>query len=355
MTKISEDPKFAIMSSPSCTYIAGEIAKTLEKNLIKCKIGEFPNGDPDILIKESVRGKTVFFIQTSLTGDGAAAKSLFQTQAVADALYRAGCSVMYLIQLNFPAARQDRREYDSESESFKSKRRPITAKVTAETIENAGIRGIVTFHLHSGQIEGFFTARKCFVENISPASIFIEFLKESNILNGSNEDLVLIAPDVGGAAFVSFLSKVLRLPPYVIIDKRRYSAGNSEVVNIIGNVQGKRCILWDDMVDSGGTMVKAAKKVLEQGATEVILIATHAVLSGNAEENLLNSPFVKIIFSDTLPLPVSFKNDSRFIQLSVGPMLARVIANLYNDESLEEIVRINIETEHRIEAQISAH
>ncbi len=334
---------FEIIAGSSCKAIAKKIAKALGKKLFDCKIGRFSNGEPDVDLQKSVRGKTIFFIQTSLTGNGKMGDGMMETRAVADSLVRASVGKMVLIQLNFPMARQDRREPNPKSKGLKPKRRPISARIAADFFTECGFNGVVTMHLHSGQIEGFFDARKCVIDNVNPASIFIKYLHDEKILNGSNENTMLVSPDVGGATFVALLSDILNLPPYAIIDKRRTGPGKSEVMNIIGSVAGKDCILWDDMVDSGGTAATACKKVLDEGANKVILMATHAVLSGKAVTNLLNSKFSKIIFTNTLPLPAKLKKNSRFVQLSVAPMLADIIANISNDESLEEIVRINTE------------
>ncbi len=339
MNKKSTDPKFAIICGSTCPEIAAEIAKILGKELVRCKITKFANGEPDVLIEESVRGKTVFVIQTSLLDE--AGDNLLETVAIADALKRAHCYETFLVQLMYPMARQDRREQDKKT--GKPKRRPISASIAARMFQDvAGFRGLITMHLHAGQIEGFFDPNKCIVENISPSKIFIKHLKDEGIINGK-KNVMLLAPDVGAASSVSLLSDILNFPPYGIIDKRRSGPGDPEVMNIIGEVKDMIVILWDDMVDSGGTAVKAAQKALNHGAKEVLLIATHPVLSGKAVVTLINSPFSKVIFSNTLPLPEALKNDQRFVQLSVAPMLADVIANVYNDQSLEDIVSANTE------------
>lgn len=344
MKEVSADPNILIIGGSTCNDgIAVEIAGILGTDLFPCDIGKFANGEPDIDLKKSVRGKTVFFIQRSLTGNGEMGSGMMETRTVADALLRAKVGRMILIQLNFPMSRQDRREFNVKSKSLKPKRRPISARVAADFYTECGFEDVVTIHLHSAQIEGFFDARKCGIDNINPASVFIDYLHEEGILNGENSDLMLVSPDVGGATFVSLISDILNLPPYAIIDKRRTGPGKSKAMNIIGSVKGKRCILWDDMVDSGGTAVEAAEKVLDEGAKEVMLIATHPVLTGEAVKNLLNSKFSKAIFTNTLPIPVELKNSPKIVQLSIGPMVARIIANIYNDESLEEIVNINTE------------
>ncbi len=337
--KVSEDTNFAIASGSTCPGIAMKIAETFGKKLVKIRIKKFLNSEPDVLIEESVRGKTIFLIQTSLTGDFSG--GIMETLVINDALSRAGAKKVILCQLCYPGARQDRREPD---ENGKPKRRPITAKLFADLIQNAGIKGIITVHLHSGQIEGFFQPELCRIENISPLNIFVEHLQAQKILNGHNEDVMLLAPDAGAGAAVSKLTRALNLSPYGIVDKDRPKPGQSDIMNIIGNVEGMRVIIWDDMVDTGGTAVKSADKVLDMGAKEVMLLSTHPVLSDNASKKLINSPFSRIVFSDTLPVPGALLQDVRVTQLSIVPLIADVLANFYNDESLEELVRINTAT-----------
>lgn len=339
MNENERNSKLAIVAGSTAGYIAPEIAEYLQtQSLVNCRLGLFPNGDPDILFEETVRGRVVYFIQTSLTGK--TAENVFETACAAEAAYRAGAKSVRLVQLLYPAERQDRRELDKNG---KPKRRPITAKVVADMLAKvAGIKEVVTIHLHAGQIEGFFTAYECRVEAISSIKLFIEHWRDQGIINGSNDNVMLLSPDAGGVPYVSSIAWFLGLK-YGQVDKRRVGAGENEVVEIIGDFVGKTVILCDDMVDSGGTAIKAAEKALEKGAKEIYLSATHPILTGNAVERLIASPFKKIIFTNTVPLPSSVtERPDRFDILSVGPYLAKIIANLFNDQPLEEIVRARV-------------
>lgn len=337
---MSIDDKLALVSGSTCPEIAQEIAKILdERKLLPVKLALFPNSDPDTLFEDTVRGRVVFFIQTSLTGK--TAENLFETLAMADAAFRAGAKAVKLVQLLYPASRQDRREPD---ENGKPKRRPITARIVADSyVKVAGINSVVTVHLHAGQIEGFFKGSECTVENISSTKIFIEYLRRENVINGDKEGVMLCAADAGGTHLVSPIARFLGLN-YAIVDKRRIGAGQNEVMHVIGDVEDKIVIIWEDIVDSGGTAVKAADALLAKGAKEVILVATHAVLTGNAVNRLIDSSFKKIIFTNTVPpLKEVIERPDRFTVLSMGPLLADVIANIFNDKSFEEVVRLKLE------------
>ncbi len=345
---MSDHNKFAIISGCSCEGIAEEIIGYFnskhsgddKKKLIKRKSKFFKNGEPDVEIEETVRGRVIFFIQTSLTDQFS--QNLMETMAISDALYRAGAKSVYLVQLVYPGGRQERREL--ERRTGKPRRRPITAKIVADMlVEVAGIKGMITVHLHAEAIEGFFERDKCLVENINPAQIFIDHLKAEGIINGNKDNIIVLAPDAGAATNVSAIAEILGVS-FGIVDKRRTKPGESEAISIIGNVEGKTVLLLDDMVDSGGTASKAAKKAMEMGAKEIFLIATHAVLTEGAVKNLIDSSFDKIIFTNTIPLPQEvLDRPDRFTILSVGAMLADVIANIYNDKSLEEVVKLHLE------------
>ena len=339
--------KLAIIAGSTCIELANQISIYLnDKKLTERTAQTFANGEPNVEILETVSGKVCFIIQTSLTGQ--MADNLLETLAISDALYRARAKTVCLVQLLFPGSRQERREYGKYG---KAKRRPITARIVADMYTKvAGIKGIVTVHLHAGAIEGFFQGHECFVENLNPAQIVIDYLKEKKIINGNNNQVVLLAPDAGGVGYVSAIAKSLGLS-YGIVDKTRTGPGKSEAMNIIGDVNGKLVLLWDDMVDSGNTAIKAAEKAISLGAIDVKLIATHPVLTGNAVQNLVISPFSEIIFTDTVPFSkLNLESLNKFTIIPVAPVLADIIANIFNNKPLEEIVKLKLEEENSVTA-----
>ena len=339
--------KLAIIAGSTCIELANQISIYLnDKKLTERTAQTFANGEPNVEILETVSGKVCFIIQTSLTGQ--MADNLLETLAISDALYRARAKTVCLVQLLFPGSRQERREYGKYG---KAKRRPITARIVADMYTKvAGIKGIVTVHLHAGAIEGFFQGHECFVENFNPAQIVIDYLKEKKIINGNNNQVVLLAPDAGGVGYVSAIAKSLGLS-YGIVDKTRTGPGKSEAMNIIGDVNGKLVLLWDDMVDSGNTAIKAAEKAISLGAIDVKLIATHPVLTGNAVQNLVISPFSEIIFTDTVPFSkLNLESLNKFTIIPVAPVLADIIANIFNNKPLEEIVKLKLEEENSVTA-----
>ncbi len=328
-----------IISGSTNLPVAEQIAKILQCDLLERTIEKFPNGEIGVLINETVRGRTIFLIQTCITNE--VNDGIIETGLITDALHRASCGPIYLVQLLFPYQRQDRRETNKNG---RPRRRPISGKLVADFYEKVcNLTGVITVHLHSDQIEGFFT-NKCIVENISSAKLFIEYLKEQKIVTGEDsfeEGPVLVAPDVGGVKLVADLADSLKID-YAILDKRRSGPGQSKVCKIVGNVKGRTIIIWDDLIDSGGTVVTGIDKLIEEGVADGYLMVTHGVFSGNAIEKLAKSKFKKIIITDTVQNQDVAKYPDKFVVLPMAPLIAKVIANIYNNESLQEAVRHNI-------------
>jgi ribose-phosphate pyrophosphokinase len=304
---------YKIFSGSACTEFAAEVCRTLDVPLSKASVKRFSDGEINVQISESVRGRDVFIIQST----GAPSNdNLMELLIMTDALRRSSASSITAVVPYFGYARQDRKA---------APRVPITAKLVADMFETAGIDRVVTIDLHAGQIQGFFDIP---VDNLYGAIIFEEYIRSKNLPNP-----VIASPDIGGVARARYFAEKLGLD-MVIVDKRREKANESEVMNIIGDVVGKDIIMIDDMVDTAGTMVKAASALKKRGAISVMACATHGVLSGKAYENLNNGELDELVISNTLVL--SGQSDKIKV-LSVAPLFAEVIRRVYHNESVNSL------------------
>ncbi|MDD5051851.1 MAG: ribose-phosphate pyrophosphokinase [Sulfuricurvum sp.] len=304
---------YKIFSGSACTEFAAEVCRTLDVPLSKALIKRFSDGEINVQISESVRGRDVFIIQST----GAPSNdNLMELLIMTDALRRSSANSITAVVPYFGYARQDRKA---------APRVPITAKLVADMFETAGIDRVVTIDLHAGQIQGFFDIP---VDNLYGAIIFQEYIASKNLPNP-----VIASPDIGGVARARYFAQKLGLD-MVIVDKRREKANESEVMNIIGDVAGKDIIMIDDMVDTAGTMVKAAAALKARGATSVMACATHGVLSGKAFENINNGELDELVISNTLVL--SGQSDKIKV-LSVAPLFAEVIRRVYHNESVNSL------------------
>ena len=287
--------KFKIFSGTSNPKVAEDIAFYLDQPLSKINITRFSDGEISVQIGESVRGLDCFIVQSTCapTND-----NLMELLIVTDAMRRASAKSITAVIPYFGYARQDRKA---------APRVPITAKLVANMMEKAGIDRVVTIDLHAGQIQGFFDIP---VDNLYGSILFFDYFKEKNLKNP-----IIASPDIGGVARARYFASKLGLD-MVIVDKRREKANVSEVMNIIGDVKGKDVILIDDMVDTAGTMVKAAGALKEKGANSVMAYATHGVLSGPAFERIKDSVLDELIISDTIPLKKECKKINKS-QMSV--------------------------------------
>ncbi len=290
-----------------------EVAKHLDINVAKATVGKFSDGEINVQISESVRGKDIFIIQPTNqpTND-----NLMELLVMTDALKRSSASSITAIMPYFGYARQDRKA---------APRVPITAKLVANLIQTAGITRVVTIDLHAGQIQGFFDIP---VDNLYGAIIFQDYVKNKNLKNP-----IIASPDIGGVTRARYFAGKLGLE-MVIVDKKREKANESEVMNIIGDVKGKDVILIDDMIDTAGTLVKAADVLKKRGATSVMACCTHAVLSGPAYDRIEKGALDELVVSNSLPL----KKESKKIKvLSVAPLFAEVIRRVYHNESVNSL------------------
>nr|WP_314887803.1 ribose-phosphate pyrophosphokinase [uncultured Campylobacter sp.] len=304
---------YKIFSGTANIEFSKKISQYLSLPLSEASIKRFSDGEISVQIGESVRGKDVFVVQPTCAP---ANDNLMELLVVTDALKRSSASSITAVVPYFGYARQDRKA---------APRVPITAKLVADMMQTAGVDRVVTIDLHAGQIQGFFDIP---VDNLYGSIVFNDYLKNRNFQNP-----IIASPDIGGVARARSVAKALGLD-IVIVDKRREKANESEVMNVIGDVNGKDVILVDDMIDTGGTIVKAARAFKDRGATSVIACCTHAVLSGKAYEILKEDALDELVVTDTIPL----KEPSDKIKvLSVAPIFGEVIRRVYHNESVNSL------------------
>ncbi len=302
---------YKVFSGTSNPEFSKKVAKYLSLPLSEAVIKRFSDGEISIQVSESVRGKDVFIVQSTCAP---ANVNLMELLILTDALKRSSADNITAIVPYFGYARQDRKA---------APRVPITAKLVANMMQAAGIDRVVTIDLHAGQIQGFFDIP---VDNLYGNIIFLDYVKNKNFKNP-----VVASPDIGGVARARSFAKKLGVD-IVIVDKRREKANESEVMNIIGDVNGKDVVLVDDMIDTAGTIVKAADVLKEKGATSVMACCTHAVLSGPAYDRIEQSKSLdELVVSDTIPLQRELENIK---VLTVAPVFAEVIRRVYHNESV---------------------
>lgn len=300
--------------------LASQISNVLQQPLERTDVGRFNDGEIHIEIKDNVRGSKAVIIQSTCapTND-----TLMELILMADALKRSSAAKIIAVIPYYGYARQDRRPGYS--------RVPISARVVADLIEAVKIDHVVTMDLHVTQIQGFFRIP---VDNLSPTRLFVNDIIENHI----NEKLVVVSPDVGGVARARTVAKHLNNADLAIVDKRRPKANVSEVMNIIGDVEDRTCIITDDIVDTAGTLCKAADALIERGgAKKVVAYCTHGVLSGTAAENINNSKISELVITDTIPLPIDF-NCEKIRVLSVASVLAETIKRIDTGSSISELL-----------------
>ena len=304
---------YKVFSGTANQELSRQIAKYLGIPLSEASIKRFSDGEISVQVGESVRGKDVFIIQSTCAPTDT---NLMELLILTDAIKRSSASTVTAVIPYFGYARQDRKA---------APRVSITAKLVANMIEIAGIDRVVTMDLHAGQIQGFFDIP---VDNLYGTITFINYLKNKHLSNP-----IVASPDIGGVARARSLAKQLNLD-LAIIDKRREKANESEVMNVIGDANGKDVILIDDMVDTAGTLIKAAAAFKERGATSVTAFCTHPVLSGPAYERIATGAIDELVVTDTIPL----KEQNEHIKvISVAPLFAEVIRRVYHDESVNNL------------------
>ena len=294
--------------------LAAGVAKQLGIPLGKAVISKFSDGEVMIEINENVRGKDVFVLQSTCapTND-----NLMEIMLMVDALKRASAGRITAAIPYFGYARQDRRP--------RSARVAISAKVVANMLQEAGVERVLIMDLHADQIQGFFDIP---VDNIYASPILL-----SDLVSKKYDDLLVVSPDVGGVVRARALAKRLDCD-LAIIDKRRPKANVSEVMNIIGEVEGRNCVIMDDMVDTAGTLTKAAEVLKDRGAKKVVAYCTHAVLSGPAIDRIATSPLDELVVTDTIPLAPSAKACHKIRQLTCADLLAETFKRITKGDSV---------------------
>ncbi len=281
-------------------------------------VGQFSDGEVGVEIHENVRGQDVFIVQPT---SAPCNDNLMELIVMIDAMRRASAKRITAVIPYFGYSRQDRRT--------RSMRVPITAKVIANMLTSAGVDRVLTVDLHADQIQGFFDIP---VDNVYASPILL-----GDVWRKKYPNLLVVSPDVGGVVRARALAKRLDDADLAIIDKRRPKANVSQVMNIIGEVKGKNCVLIDDLVDTAGTLCKAADALNEHGAISVTAYCTHPVLSGNALENLTNSSLDELVVTDTIPLRDDIATCGKVRQLSISGMLAETIRRIHNEESVSSL------------------
>ncbi len=308
-----------IFSGSSCIDLSDEVAKLLRIGLSSSQLGTFSDGEIQVEINENVRGHDTFIIQSTCSP---ADKHLMELMLLADALKRSSASKITAVVPYFGYARQDRR--------VRSSRVPISAKVVSDMFSSVGINRVLTLDLHSETIQGFFDMP---ADNIYATKLMVEDISK----NYSQDNLVIVSPDVGGVVRSRALAKYLGGLELAIIDKRRDEANESEVMNIIGNVEGKNCIVPDDIVDTAGTLCNAAKALKDAGASKVSAYISHPVLSGPAIERITNSQIDELVVTNSIPLTQDGQKCSKIRVISIAPLISECIKRLSNEESLSAV------------------
>ncbi|WP_028081540.1 ribose-phosphate diphosphokinase [Solimonas soli] len=312
------DSKLMLFSGNANPKLSQDIAGYLKTSLGQAMVGKFSDGEIQIEILENVRGKDVFVVQPTCapTND-----NVMELLMLLDALKRSSASRVTAVIPYFGYARQDRRP--------RSARVPISAKVVADMIGECGADRVLTVDLHADQIQGFFDIP---VDNVYASPVLL-----GEIWRRKYENLIVVAPDVGGVVRARAVAKRLDDADLAIIDKRRPKPNESRVMNIIGDVEGKTCVVVDDLVDTAGTLCKAAAALKDEGAIKVVAYVTHAVLSGPAITNISNSALDEMVVTDTIPLSAAAKACPKIRQLSIAGLLAETIRRISAEESVSSL------------------
>jgi ribose-phosphate pyrophosphokinase len=297
--------------------LAQEIAKSLGVEMGKATVGRFSDGEVTVEVHQNVRARDVFVVQSTCAPTN---ENLMELLIMVDALKRASARRITAVIPYYGYARQDRRP--------RSMRVPISAKVVANLLETVGVERVLTMDLHADQIQGFFDIP---VDNIYASPVLLSDLKSK-----AYPDLVVVSPDVGGVVRARALAKQMGCD-LAIIDKRRPKANVSEVMHVIGEIEGRNCVIMDDMIDTAGTLVKAAEVLKERGAKRVFAYCTHPILSGPAVERIANSQLDEVVITNTIPLNEPAKSCKKIRQLSVAFLFAETIRRISDGESVTSL------------------
>jgi ribose-phosphate pyrophosphokinase len=312
------DGRMMVFTGNANPQLAKDVCKYLDLPLGKAIVDQFSDGEIQVEIMENVRGRDVFIIQPTCkpTND-----NLMELLVLTDALRRSSAARITSVVPYFGYSRQDRRP--------RSARVPLTAKVVANMIEVAGADRVLTVDLHADQIQGFFDKP---LDNIYASPILL-----GDVWRQEYTNLMVVSPDVGGVVRARALAKRLDDADLAIIDKRRPKPNEAKIMNIIGDVKGRQCVLIDDMVDTAGTLCQAANALKESGASKVVAYCTHAVFSGKAVSNISNSQLDEIVVTDSIPLAADAKKCKKIRQLSIAELLAETMRRISNEESVSSL------------------
>jgi len=308
----------AIFSGNAHPRLANDIARVLHVPLAKAQVGRFSDGEINVEILENIRGRETFIIQPTCPPTS---ENLMELLVMTDACRRASASRITAVIPYFGFARQDRRP--------RASRVPITAKLVAKLIGVAGVDRVLTVDLHADQIQGFFDIA---VDNVYASPVLL-----GDVWKQKYDNMVVVSPDVGGVVRARALAKRLDDADLVIIDKRRSRVNQSEVMNIIGDVRDKVCVLIDDMIDTAGTLCNAGAALKEHGARRVVAYITHAVLSGPAVSRITQSKIDEIVVTDTIPLSEEAEACGKIRQLSTAELLAETMRRISDEESVSSL------------------
>ena len=309
-----------IFAGSASKELAADIVSTLGLKLGQIELGKFSDGEIKVKILENVRGHETYVIQSTCAPSNA---NLMELMLITDALKRSSASKITAILPYYGYARQDRR--------VRSARVPISAKVIADMMNTVGVDRVLTVDLHSESIQGFFDMP---ADNVYATKIMHDDIKSRS---ASDEQILVVSPDVGGVVRARALAKFLDESDLAIIDKRRATANESEVMNIIGDVIGKCCIVPDDLIDTAGTLCNAAQALKDAGAAKVKAYITHPVLSGLAIERITNSSIDELVVTNSIPLSPEAEKCSKIRVISLAPTIAECIRRLNNEESLSAL------------------
>ena len=307
-----------LLAGNSNRHLAQAVATHLDMPLTRAQVKRFADNEVFVVIEENVRGEDVFVIQST---SYPANDNLMELLICIDALVRASARRITAVMPYFGYARQDRKT---------GGRTPISAKLVANMITRAGADRVLTMDLHAGQIQGFFDIP---TDNLLATPVLADDIRR-NYQNTS--DLMIVSPDVGGVVRARSLASRLNAD-LAIVDKRRARAGESEVMNIIGDVSGRRCILFDDIVDSGGTLVNAAQALIDQGAVSVSAYISHGVLSGPAVQRVADGPLKELVITDSIEQPHEVLTCSKIRSVPVAPLIGEAIRRIANEESVSKL------------------
>jgi ribose-phosphate pyrophosphokinase len=312
------DTSMMVFSGNANLDLSEGIVKKLNMRLGMATVGRFSDGEIAVEIQENVRGKDVFVIQPTCSPTN---ENLMELLVMIDALKRSSASRITAVIPYYGYARQDRRT--------RSARVPISAKLVARMLEQSGAHRVLTVDLHADQIQGFFDIP---VDNVYSSPILL-----GDVWRQQYQNLIVVSPDVGGVVRARALAKRLDDADLAIIDKRRPKANVSEIMHIIGDVEGRTCVLVDDIVDTAGTLCHAASALKKHGAVKVFAYCTHAVLSGSAMNNINNSALDELVVTDTIPLSQEARESGKIRQLSVAELLAETIRRIAVGESVSSL------------------